>query len=217
MQMNKNTEEERQGERQHFNVAFMQLLMWSTDGRLTNCNWQIYTPSFYRSLVCINFLLRSVTSVTYVHFMLTFSDTINNESNLFYHYSIYEDIGDYNPRLSTRDSRKSKDMKKDKHHYFERTSRGETHVSSVLLYRYSPVNIITIGRSMLAWNMFEICYNFKFSYSTCLFSPPTGWRIEKTRYAFFAENIAVLCTLRVLQLHDWTDVFSALISSVKPK
>jgi hypothetical protein len=38
MQMNQNTEEERRGERQHFNVAFMQLLMWSTDGRLTNCN-----------------------------------------------------------------------------------------------------------------------------------------------------------------------------------
>jgi hypothetical protein len=149
--------------------------------------------------------------------MLTFSDTINNESNLFYHYSIYEDIGDYNPRLSTRDSRKSKDMKKDKHHYFERTSRGETHVSSVLLYRYSPVNIITIGRSMLA----EICLKFaiilNFHIQLVCSLPQQVEESRKPGMHFLLKISQFFGTLRVLQLHDWTDVFSALISSVKPK
>ncbi|CAB4018724.1 Red, partial [Paramuricea clavata] len=42
--------------------------------------------------------------------------------------SIYEDVGDYNhPNLNSRDSRKSKDAKKDKRHYFEKTSHGESH------------------------------------------------------------------------------------------
>ncbi len=34
--------------------------------------------------------------------------------------------------MNSRDSRKSKDVKKDRHHYFEKTSRGESHVSNYI-------------------------------------------------------------------------------------
>jgi hypothetical protein len=61
----------------------------------------------------------------------------------FYHCSIYEDVGDYNhPNLNSRDSRKSKDAKKDKRHYFEKTSHGESHVSVLLIFFHFVYSVI---------------------------------------------------------------------------
>ena len=46
--------------------------------------------------------------------------------------SIYEDIAEYNPGHKPRDLKKSKDMKKDKHNYFEKPVHGERNVSTCL-------------------------------------------------------------------------------------